>query len=105
MTLPVYVAVGSDPDDEVPGEPHVMEVFLTAPQASGFVLDAMMQALRLHRDGRLKRGEQISLLLTLGEGEGDDERMTYGSVAVQATDHRHVWDFRVEKRWTRLSPF
>jgi hypothetical protein len=90
--LPFYVVIGSEPDKP----PRALEIFMEVERADNYVLDGVMQAMMLHRGGVLQPGEQISMLLTLGI---EDVNLTTASVAVNGDDHRHVWDFRVEKRW------
>lgn len=91
--IPVYVVVGSDPDHPA----KALEIFMERPRADAYVLDGTMQAAAMHRGGMLSPGEQVSMILTIGRD--DESSMTTASLVVLGDDHRHVWDFRVEKRW------
>lgn len=91
--LPVYVVVGSDPDRA----PKALEIFMERERADGYVLDGVMQAAMLHRGGMLRAGEQISILITIGRE--DETSLSSASLAIAGDDHRHAWEFRVEKRW------
>ena len=93
--LPIYIVVGSEPDKPI--EP--LEIFMEPERADAYVLDGLITSLAMHRSGVLQQGEQISLIMTIGDRESEPEKLTAGSVVVVAKDHRHVWDFRVEKRW------
>jgi len=94
-TLPIYVIVASEPEEP---EAKPLEVFMERPRADQYVLDGLLQALMMHRNGEIfKPGDQISMIMT--RGTEDDERLTSGSLAFNGAEHRHVWDFRVEKRW------
>lgn len=97
--LPIYVIIGSEPDE--PSKP--LEIFMEPERAAEYVINGLMQAAFMSAQGILKPGDQLSVLVTLGKpaDDAEPETMTTGSVAVvgQTTARRRVWDFRVEKRW------
>lgn len=94
--LPIYVVVGSEPDKG----PLAMEIFMEPERAEQYVMDGVMAALVAHRGGRLQPNEQLSMIMTIGDHPDDGpEKLMSASVVVMGEDHRHVWDFRVEKRW------
>ena len=99
--LGIYVVVGSTPDEEA----KPLEIFMEPQRAAQYVMNGLMEAEWMTTQGILRPGDQLSVLVTLGK-EGDidtPETMTSGSVAVVGSEHRKVWDFRVEKRWARRS--
>lgn len=95
-TIPIYAVIGSEPGKDA----KALEIFLDKENADHYVRNGLVQAMMMHRGGAILPGEQISMILTVAE---DDSSMTTGSVAVNGPDHRHVWDFRVEKRWAPRS--
>lgn len=89
--LPVLVVVGSEPGEETKS----MEVFLESEEADIYVFNGLLQAMAMHRQV-LQPGDQVSMIMTRGV-EGFST--TTGSIAMSGQTDRHVWDFRVEKRW------
>lgn len=91
--LPVYIVFGSEPGSES----TPLNVFAEVGRADQYLLDGLMTAMVINREAILRPGEQVSLLVTVGnEADGTS---TSGSVVTIGEDGRNVWDFRVEKRW------
>jgi hypothetical protein len=90
-TIEFYAVMGSEPDQ--PQKCH--EIFLQRDRADSFIFNGLLQAVAMHRDVALEEGDVLSMIMQ----RGSEDVMTTGSLVVNSASDRHVWDFRVEKRW------
>lgn len=88
-TVEVYIVIGSEPGEQ--SKP--LEIFLEREDADSYLFNGLVQSMAMHK-AVVTPGCTASLLMT----RGDEINMTSGSFVVNGED-RHVWDFRVEKRW------
>lgn len=90
-TIEFYTVMDSEPDQ--PQKCH--EIFLQRDRADSFIFNGLLQAVAMHRDVALEEGDVLSMIMQ----RGSEDVMTTGSLVVNSASDRHVWDFRVEKRW------